>query len=439
MKVPTTSGGLPRPQILPIVTQKSLKDLIAANRPDLRYYESLRAQLHSHPELSQQESATAAKVASHLRALKAYTIHEKIGGHGLAAVFKNGPGQTVALRADMDALPVEEKTGLPYASKVTMRDYDGVVKPVMHACGHDIHVTCLLAAAELLLKIRDAWRGTLILIFQPDEERGGGAQRMVDDGLYDRVPLPDIVLGQHVMSMRSGKLGSRPGVMLAASDSLKITLFGRGGHASMPNRTIDPVVLASSTVLRLQTIVSRETDPSDMVVLSCTSIQAGQTENIISSVAELKVNIRTIHTKTRTQVLAAVKRIIKAECDASGTEQEPLIEYTSSFPTTVNNEEATEMLQKVFGDYFGEDFDSDLPRVNGSEDFSALANSIGKPCSFWMIGGTDPATFDENKGSPEKIPSNHSPFFAPVMQPTIRIGTDAMTAAAMTFLLEGRT
>ncbi|MCJ1431453.1 hypothetical protein MMC27_000806 [Xylographa pallens] len=439
MKIPNSSGGLPGPQILPLAThQKSLKDLISANRPNLRRYELIRAHLHSHPELSQQESATAAKVAAHLRGLQAYTVFERIGGHGLAAVFKNGPGQTVALRADMDALPVEEKTGLPFASKVTMRDYDGIVKPVMHACGHDIHVTCLLAAAELLLKIRAAWRGTLILIFQPDEERGGGAQRMVDDGLYDRVPLPDIVLGQHVMSMRSGKLGSRPGIMLAASDSLKITLFGRGGHASMPNRTIDPVVLASSTVLRLQTIVSRETDPSDMAVLSCTSIQAGGTENIISSEAELKVNIRTIHGKTRSQVLAAVRRIVKAECDASGTEQEPLIESTSSFPTTVNSEEATEMLQKMFGDYFGEDFDSDLPRVNGSEDFSTLATSIGKPCSFWMIGGTDPATFDENKGSPEKIPSNHSPFFAPIMQPTIRIGTDAMAVAAMTFLREAR-
>ncbi|MCJ1400106.1 hypothetical protein MMC11_003309 [Xylographa trunciseda] len=438
MKMLTPSGGRPEPPNLPIVAQKSLKDLIGSNRPDMHSYELLRAYLHSHPELSQQESATAARVASHLRALKAYTVHEKIGGHGLAAVLKNGPGQTVALRADMDALPVEEKTGLPYASKVTMRDYDGIVKPVMHACGHDIHVTCLLAAAELMVKIRDAWKGTLILIFQPDEERGGGAQRMVDDGLYDRVPLPDIVLGQHVMPMRSGKLGSRPGIMLAASDSLKITLFGRGGHASMPNRTIDPVVLVSSTVLRLQTVVSRETDPSDMVVVSCTSLQAGGTENVIAADAEMKVNIRTIHEGSRSRVLGAVKRIVKAECDASGTEQEPLIESTSSFPVTVNDEEATKTLQKTFGDYFGEDFDSDLPRVNGSEDFSALATSIGKPSSFWMIGGTDPATFDKNKGSPEKIASNHSPFFAPVMQPTIRIGTDAMATAALTFLLESR-
>ncbi|MCJ1296363.1 hypothetical protein MMC34_007929 [Xylographa carneopallida] len=435
MKVISLSDGFPRAQNLQVAPHhESLKQLISANRPDLRRYELLRAYFHSHPELSQQESATAARVASHLRGLKSYTIFERIGGHGLAAVFENGRGQTVALRADMDALPVQEKTGLPFASQVTMRDYDGIVKPVMHACGHDIHITCLLAAAELMLKIRDAWRGTLILIFQPDEERGGGAQRMVDDGLYNRVPLPDIVLGQHVMSMRSGKLGSRPGIMLAASDSLKIKLYGRGGHASMPNRTIDPIVLASSTVLRLQTIVSREIDPSDMAVLSCTSIQAGGTENIISSEAELKVNIRTIHGETRSKILTAVRRIVEAECHASGAEQEPLIESTSSFPTTVNDEEATGTLQKMFVDYFGQDFDIDLPRVNGSEDFSALATSIGKPCSFWMIGGTDPATFDENKGTPEKIPSNHSPFFAPIMQPTIRIGTDAMTVAAMTFL-----
>ena len=218
--------------------QQSLKGLISFNHPDLRPYEILRAYLHEHPELSQQEKSTAATISSRLRALKAYTVHENIGGHGIAAVLNNGQGKTVLLRADFDALPVKEETGLPYASAVTMRDSDGIVKPVMHACGHDVHVTCLLAAAELLLKIKDSWKGTLILVFQPDEERGGGAQRMVDDGLYDLVPVPDIVLGQHVMSLRSGKLGSRVGIMLAASDSLKITMYGRGGHASMPDRTI---------------------------------------------------------------------------------------------------------------------------------------------------------------------------------------------------------
>ena len=418
------------------MTRQSLKDLIRSNRPDLRLYENLRIHLHSHPELSQQESATAATIAAH-GALEGFTVYKGIGGHGLAAVLRNGPGKTVLLRADMDALPVEEKTGLSFASKVTMKDSDGTVKPVMHACGHDIHVTCLLAAAELLTTIKAAWQGTLVLVFQPAEERGCGAQQMVDGGLYDHVPIPDIVLGQHVMPMRAGTIGCRVGIMMAASDSLRVTLYGRGGHASMPNRTIDPVVLAASTVMRLQTIVSREVDPSDVAVVTVGSLQAGQTENIIADKAELKVNIRTIDTETRRKVIAAVERIVKAECEASGVEEAPLIENSSSFPLTMNDKGAAEWLLAEFGSYFGKDFNPHLPRVNGSEDFSILGSSVGKPCCFWMIGGTDPTKWDEaeKKGRlMEDIPVNHSPFFAPVMQPTIRIGVDAMVLAAMTFL-----
>lgn len=418
------------------MTAVSLKNLISSSRPDLKPYYDLRIHLHSHPELSQQESATAALVAAH-PALKAYTIHPKIGGHGLAAVLKNGPGKTVLLRADMDALPVLEKTGLPYASKVTMEDNDGVTKPVMHACGHDIHVVCLLAAAEVLARTKDAWKGTLILVFQPAEERGCGAQAMVDDGLYDKVPVPDVVLGQHVMPLRAGKIGSRVGIMMAGADSMKVTMYGRGGHASMPNRTIDPVVMAAATVMRLQTVVSREVDPSGMAVVTVGSLQAGQTENVIADRAELKVNVRTIDGETREKVIGSIKRIVKAESDASGAEQAPVIEKSSSFPPTVNDGEVTKTLQAAFSGYFGEDFDSELPRVNGSEDYSILGTSVGKPCSFWMIGGTDPEVWDEaeRKGRIiEDIPVNHSPFFAPVMKPTIQVGTDAMALAAMTFL-----
>ena len=418
------------------MTAASLGDLIFSSRPDLAPYYELRIHLHSHPELSQQESATAALIAAH-PALKPYTVYPNIGGHGLAAVLKNGPGKAVLLRADMDALPVLERTGLPYASKVTMEDNDGVVKPVMHACGHDIHVVCLLAAAELLASVRDSWKGTLILIFQPAEERGCGAQAMVDDGLYDKVPIPDVVLGQHVMPLRAGKIGSRVGIMMAASDSLKVTMYGRGGHASMPNRTIDPVVMAAATVMRLQTIASREVDPSGLAVVTVGSLQAGQTENVIADKAELKVNIRTIDKATKENVIGSVKRIVKAESDASGAEQPPVIEKSSSFPPTVNDADVTTILQDAFEGYFGEHFDSDLPRVNGSEDYSILGTSVGKPCSFWMIGGTDPDSWDAavKKGKViEDIPVNHSPFFAPVMKPTIQVGTDAMALAAITFL-----
>ena len=418
------------------MTTLSLRGLISSSRPDLAPYYDLRIHLHSHPELSQQESATAALIAAH-PALKSYTIHPNIGGHGLAAVLRNGPGKNVLLRADMDALPVLEKTGLPYASKVTMEDNDGIIKPVMHACGHDIHIVCLLAAAELLASIRDAWKGTLILVFQPAEERGCGAQAMVDDGLYDKVPIPDVVLGQHVMPLRAGKIGNRVGIMMAASDSLKVTMYGRGGHASMPNRTIDPVVMGAATVMRLQTIVSREVDPSGMAVMTVGSLQAGQTENIIADKAELRVNIRTIDQATREKVIGSVERIVNAESNASGAEEPPVIEKSSSFPPTVNDAVVTKALQEAFTGYFGEDFDSDLPRVNGSEDYSILGTSVGKPCSFWMIGGTDPVTWDEAKKRGriiEDIPVNHSPFFAPVMKPTIQVGTDAMALAAMTFL-----
>ena len=416
--------------------RQSLHSLIASACPDLAPYEKLREHFHSHPELSLQESSTAATVASHLRALGGYEIHEGIGGHGLAAVLRNGTGKTVLLRADMDALPVEEKTGLPFASTVTMKDSDGIVKPVMHACGHDIHVTCLLAAAEMLAKKTDTWKGTLVLVFQPNEERGGGAKAMVDGGLYNTVPTPDVVMGQHVLPFKAGRLGSRVGIMLAASDSFKVTLYGRGGHASMPDRTIDPVVMAASVVMKLQTIVSREVQPSTMAVVSVGSLQAGQTENIISDRAELRLNVRTIDKDTREKVLSSIRRIIKAECEASGASEPPLIESTSSFPMTVNDKEITETLHSSFRDFFDE-YDDDQPRMNGSEDFSYLGTAIGKPCSFWFIGGIDPDLWDEveKKGRiAEDIPVNHSPFFAPVMQPTLRIGVDALCLAAMTFL-----
>ncbi|MCJ1259733.1 hypothetical protein MMC24_007572 [Lignoscripta atroalba] len=411
----------------------SLGSLVSSNRPDLGPYETLYKHFHSHPELSLQEEQTAATAASHLRKLGVYDIHEHIGGHGFAAILKNGPGATVLLRADMDALPVEELTNLPYASKVTMKDTDGVTKPVMHACGHDMHVTCLLAAAELLANVKDgAWQGTLVLVFQPNEERAGGAQAMIDDGLYRRVPVPDVVLGQHVMPTPAGSVGTRVGTMMAAADSLNITFYGRGGHASMPNRTIDPVMMAAHTVVRLQTIVSREVNPSDMAVVTVGSMQAGKTENIIADRAEIKVNVRTIAQETRKQVLSSIKRIVKAESEASGAPKPPTIEETSSFPATVNDEDLTKMLSEAFGWFSA--FDPDLPRVNASEDFSILGTSQGKPCCFWMFGGVDQKTWDEAKKAgrlQEDIPVNHSPFFAPVIQPTMQTGVDALAMAAL--------
>ena len=242
------------------MAEQPLVDL-SSGKPDLADYEVLYKHLHSHPELSLQERETASIIASRLKSFEGgYELCTSIGGHGVVGVLKNGSGSTVLLRADMDALPVLELTGLPYASKVSMKDVaDGVEKPVMHACGHDMHITCLLAAAEHLARIKHTWSGTLIVLFQPNEERGAGAQAMVDDGLYDKIPIPDYVLGQHVLPFRAGHVGNRKGVIMGAADSFKITVYGRGGHGSMPHRSVDPVVLASNVVLRLQSIVSRGT------------------------------------------------------------------------------------------------------------------------------------------------------------------------------------
>lgn len=429
----------------------SLPSLLADFPLDLEPYESIYKHLHKHPELSLQEKATAELVRSHLSQLPSspFEIYSDIGGHGLAGVFRNhgpkgdegrGDEMTVLLRADMDALPVEEKTGLEYASEVVMRDVtDGLSKKVMHACGHDMHITCLLAAAERLVRMRDRWRGTLVVVFQPNEERGAGAQAMVDDGLYDRIPVPDVVLGQHVVPKRTGTLASKVGLVMTASDNFRIRLYGRGGHASMPHKTIDPVVMAANVVVRLQTIVSREVDPSDMAVVTVGSLQAGQVENIIADFADIKVNVRSITPETRELVLAAIRRIVKAESDASGAPREPEIVQLSRYPASINDETATKRLAASFGEYFGPDvFNPAAPRMHFSEDFSILGTCRDRPCSFWFFGGTDAHVWDEaaRRGRIDQdVPINHSPFFAPAIQPTMQSGVDAMTLAALTFFL----
>ena len=311
------------------------------------------------------------------------------------------------------------------------------MKPVMHACGHDMHITCLLAAAELLVKVKDQWKGTLIVLFQPNEERGGGAKAMVDDGLYEKVPIPDFVLGQHVMALRAGTVGSMVGTIMAASNRYKITLFGRGGHGSMPHRTIDPAVLAANVVVRLQTIVSREIDPSDMAVVTVASLQAGQTENIIADIATLKIDIRTINTKTRERVIAAVRRIVKAECEASRSPKEPIIEEITVFPLTVNDEKLTNTIAAAFEGHFGSSFDANTERVNASEDVTILGTSQNRPCLYWFLGGVDHQIWDQaekDETTHETIPVNHSPFFAPIIQPTLRTGVEALSLAALTML-----
>ena len=286
--------------------------------------EALYKDIHSHPELSLQEKRTAGLAAERLKAA-GFEVTEGVGGTGVVGLLKNGDGPTVMLRADMDALPVKEATGLPYASTVTATDADGNETPVMHACGHDMHVTWLAGASALLAGAKDAWHGTLMAVFQPAEEVAAGAQAMIDDGLFERFPKPDVILGQHVMPMSAGIIASQSGVITSAGDSFQIRMFGRGAHGSMPQASIDPVVMAASTVLRLQTIVSREVAPSDAAVVTVGALQAGTKENVIPDEAVIKLNVRTFDENVRKHVLDAIKRIVNAESEASGAPKPPEI------------------------------------------------------------------------------------------------------------------
>src|SRR3954466_7618713 len=274
--------------------------------------EELYRDVHAHPELSLQEQRTAAKAAERLQAA-GYDVTTGVGGTGVVGLLRNGDGPAVMLRADMDALPIAEATGLPYASTATATEPGGAEVPVMHACGHDMHVTWLAGATALLADAHEAWRGTVLAVFQPAEETAQGARAMIDDGLFDRFPTPQVILGQHVMPAPAGDVAYRPGTTQAAADSLEVRLFGRGAHGSMPESSVDPVVMAAATVLRLQTIVSREIAASQAAVVTIGALQSGTKDNVIPDDALLKLNVRTFDEQVRTRVLGAIRRIVEAE------------------------------------------------------------------------------------------------------------------------------
>lgn len=335
----------------------------------------------------------------------------------------------------MDALPLEEKTGLSYASKKTVRGQDGVEKPVTHACGHDYHVTCLIAAAMLLHSAKDSWSGTLVCVFQPAEEQLCGAKGMVDDGLYTKVPKPDIVLAQHVLPMKAGAVNVRAGRLLTAADAFDVRVFGRGGHGSAPHTCIDPILIGASIITRLQGIVSREVCPGEMAVVSCGSIQSGHTANVIPDYCDLKLNVRTYDEGTRKRVCAAIKRIIEAECTASGAVEKPSIKCIYSTPATINDDKTAATLKGTFEPYFKENI-VDMGPLSASEDFTHLAIAAGVPYAMWTFGGVDEKTWDDAvaNGTLNELPGNHSPFFAPAIEPTLKTGIDAMALAGLTFL-----
>ena len=401
--------------------------------------EALYIDLHRHPELSFQETRTAGVVARELAALGLDYV-EGLGKTGVATSITGtapGEGPVVWLRADMDGLPVEEQTGLAYTSTARGVDPAGTDVPVMHACGHDMHITALLGALEKLLATRDEWSGTVVAVFQPAEEYGAGSQAMIADGVLDRFPRPDIVLGQHLTPLPAGTIGVRPGTQMAASDGLTVRLLGRGGHGSRPHATIDPVVMAAATVMRLQTIVSREIDPREMAVVTVGSIHAGLKNNIIPAEAKLELSLRYPDDEARADVLARVERIVRAEAQASGAEQEPVITTDHSLPPTINDADATARLTAAWNRAFGEGTVIDPGMFTGSEDVSWFAREAGAPLVFWFWGGVDPQTFADAvaRGTlNEDIPTNHSPHFAPILHPTIERGVDALVVAAREFL-----
>jgi amidohydrolase len=391
--------------------------------------------LHAHPELSNQERRTAAHAAARL-AGAGFEVTTDVGTTGVVGVLRNGDGPTVALRADMDALPVREATGLPYASTVTATDVDGEEIPVAHACGHDMHVVWLAAAAGLFAGHRDAWSGTLVALFQPAEEIASGAQGMVDDGLVDRFPTPDVVLGQHVMPARAGVLATRPGTITSASDVWRVRLFGRGAHGSMPEAAIDPVVLAASTVLRLQTVVSRELGMGEPAVLTVGMLRAGSKENVIPDEAMIGLNLRCYDEGVRARAQAAIRRIVAAEAEASGAPRAPEITAVEAYELTENDPSATDTVLGAFRGHFADGQVQLTGPTSASEDYGVLGRAWGAPSVFWFVGGVDHDTYDAaaRDGRLGELPTNHSPLFAPALDPTVRTGVEALVTAAGAWL-----
>ena len=409
---------------------------VLAGLADLRVeQEEFYRTLHQHPELSHQEHRTAAEVAERLQQA-GFQVHQGVGGTGVVGVVSNGDGPTVLLRADMDALPVRETTDLPYASTATGTDENGNEIPVMHACGHDVHVACLLGAARLLAGSPTVWRGTLVVLFQPAEETGDGARGMVDDDLAGIIPGVDVALAQHVMPFPAGQIGTHAGPMLSAADSMRVIVHGRGAHGSMPQAAVDPVILAAMIVVRLQTVVAREVPPTEVAVLTVGSIQAGTKSNVIPDSAELQLNLRTYNDTTRSTMLNAIRRIVTAECQASGSPRDPEFELFDRFPLTDNDTTTTERVAAAFADFFA-DRVADIGPQSASEDFSDIPRALGVPYSYWCIGGIDADTYHraERVGRVARdIPVNHAANFAPVLQPTLDTGTQALIVAALAWL-----
>jgi amidohydrolase len=400
---------------------------VAAIYPEV---EALYLDLHQHPELSLHEQQTAAKLAERMKAL-GYEVTTGVGGTGIVAVLRNDEGPTVLLRTDMDALPVQEKTGLPYSSKVISTDDAGLSVPVTHACGHDIHMSSWYGAAKLMAANRQGWHGTLVLIGQPAEEVGKGAAAMLKDGLFTRFPKPSFALAIHdAASLPAGQVGYRPGYALASSDSVDITIFGRGGHAAYPQRTVDPIVIGARTVMALQTIVSRENDPLDPAVITVGTFHGGTKNNIIPDEVKLQLTVRSYKPEVRKRLLAAIERVAKGEALVSGAPREPLVKVEPTASATYNDPDLTARLVPALRKSLGAENVIELPPGMGFEDFSEYSLA-GVPSLILWVGAVEPAKFAAAKKSGTVLPGLHSPLWAPDREPTIKTAIAAEVAMLM--------
>ncbi|HEU4870303.1 MAG TPA: amidohydrolase [Pyrinomonadaceae bacterium] len=397
--------------------------------------------LHTAPELSHREEKTSAFVAGELRKL-GFTVTEHIGkfqnaqwnGYGLVAVMKNGPGPTVLVRTELDALPVEEKTGLAYSSQVKTKNDAGVEVSVMHACGHDIHMTSFLGTAKMLTELKSRWSGTLIMLGQPAEETGDGANAMLRDNLYTNFPRPDFAIALHDKpELETGKVGYTPGYAMASATSIDIKIKGVGGHGSAPETTKDPIVVAAQVVMALQTIVSRENSPLDPAVVTVGSIHGGTRYNIIPDEVNLQLTVRTYKEEVRKRILASIERIVKGVAATAGIPEDraPVVKVSEGTGSTYNDPQLIERLVVTFKQALGEDNVVQMPPMMASEDFGYFSMDHKIPTTIFWLGASDPAKVKASRESGVALPGLHSALFAPVPEPTLRTGVKAMTSAVL--------
>jgi len=397
--------------------------------------------LHAAPELSHREEKTAAFFAGELRKL-GYTVTERLGkyesgewiGYGVIAVLKNGAGPTVLVRTELDALPVEEKTGAPYASKVRVKNDAGVEVSVMHACGHDIHMTSLLATAKLLSELKSQWQGTLVLLGQPSEETGDGARALLKDNLYTRFPQPDFAIALHdKQDIETGKIGYTPGYAMASATSIDIKIRGVGGHGSAPETTKDPVVVAAQVVMALQTIVSRENSPLDPAVVTVGSIHGGTRYNIIPDEVNLQLTVRTYKEDVRQKILASIERIVKGAALTAGIPEDraPIVKVSEGTKSTYNEPKLLERLTPALQKALGDENVVKMPPMMASEDFGYLSLDQKIPATIIWLGASDPQKVKAYRETGAAIPGLHSALFLPVAEPTLRTGVKATTAAVL--------